>query len=190
MGSKSLHVATSKAHSILSLLTPGSSHRLRSWGDKSGNWGLLRQAHCCVWQQKPGLPTWPEVPVLEGVEWQGQVKLQPIEKDLSMAGGLAGASSACGLRGGQLSRPEETERSLWKTYCVPSKSWVWLCHMQEEEVHQEHLSRTPGAARFPLQPAHLQPPSLHLCCYTSQWNDHSIFLGLYYCSSFHLEHPP
>lgn len=57
-----------------------------------------------MWQRKPGLPTWPEVRVQEEVGQQGQVKLPPAERGLVLAGGQAGASSACRLRGGQLNR--------------------------------------------------------------------------------------
>lgn len=45
MGSKSLHITTSKARGILSLLVANSSHRLRTREDKSMNWGLPWQAH-------------------------------------------------------------------------------------------------------------------------------------------------
>lgn len=68
-----------------------------------------------------GLPTWPEVPVLKDIGWQGHLPVACREGP-AMARDLAGASSACGLRGGHLSRPEETERSLWKLSYVPSKS--------------------------------------------------------------------
>lgn len=81
------------------------------------NWGLPWQAHGQVWQQRPGLPTWPEVPVLEEVGQRGQVKLPPTERGLVLAAGRTGASSAFRLRGGQLNRPEET-------YYVSSKSWA------------------------------------------------------------------
>lgn len=40
----------------------------------------------------------------------------------ALAGNLASVSSACGLRGGQLSRTEETERSLYKPSYGQSKS--------------------------------------------------------------------
>lgn len=63
--------------------------------------------------------------------------------------GPGSASSACRLRGDQLSRPEETERSLQKTQYIPSKSWAWLCNVQEEDAHWEHPSRTPHSGLSP-----------------------------------------
>lgn len=69
--------------------------------------GELQGRHIDALGSKSLLPTWPDTRVLEGVGQQGQIKLPPTERGLSMAGGLAGASSACGLRGGQLGRPEK-----------------------------------------------------------------------------------
>lgn len=42
---------------------------------------------------------------------------------------LAGVSSACSLWGGQLSRPEETERSLWNTYYVKQVLGLIMPHV-------------------------------------------------------------
>lgn len=67
--------------------------------------------------------------MLKKVGQRGQAKLQPTERGLALAGALAGVSSACSLWGGQLSRPEETERSLWNMYCVKQVLGLIMPHV-------------------------------------------------------------
>lgn len=132
--------------------------------------GQFQGRHTDVLGHQSLLPAWPEARVLEGAGQQGQAKLQTTERGLSTAGAWPVLVLHVG-GGGSARRTRETERSLWKAYYVSSKSRARLYHVQKEEAHQEHGSRTTGAAGSPLRPAHLQPPSLSGC------TSHLVFLG-------------
>lgn len=104
--------------------------------------------------------------MLKKVGQQGQTKLQPTERDLALAGALAGVSSACSLWGGQLSRPEETERSLWNTYSV--KQVLGLRSKPIWNIYPGHLGQQ--EPHFSLPTSSLL--SFTLCCSTSRWARH------------------
>lgn len=118
----------------------------------------------------------------EEVGQQGQVKLPPAERGLVLAGGRAGASSACRLRGGQLNRLGGLYGK--PTMCQASAGLSYTTCGRWKPV------RTPGQQGPHSSLPASTLPSFTPCHVTCQWAGRSIFIGLYSCGSLHSQNSP